>query len=279
MQTKPRRRFTVADTEIQWTTKTKRVRELRQDTFKGGGMMQTNSAEEFSYQPEYTVSRIKNGEEYIRDSFIQSNLGFITSTVTRMLGRTKNISEEFSMALQAFNEAIDRYEPGKNAAFYTFAEIVINRRVIDCIRKSNKFKSEYPYTFFDTDEEENRIEKTVPDKSNFTQKIEIQEEIMNFKANLLSYGITFADLVKLAPKHKDTKKLCINITKMLSDDQGLSGKLEKEKRLPVADIVGCFGLNRKTVEKHRKYIIALYLVIKSDMEVIKGYVDLTGKGV
>ena len=44
-------------------------------------------------------------------------------------------SDEFSIGLQAFNEALDAYQSDKGASFLYFAKMVINRRVIDYIRK------------------------------------------------------------------------------------------------------------------------------------------------
>jgi RNA polymerase sigma factor len=74
---------------------------------------------------------------------------------------------------------------------------------------------------------------------------------MKFKNDLLSYGITYEDLVRKAPKHHDTKLLCINIAKKLASSDELSEKLASEKRLSVSELTGAFGINRKTVENHR----------------------------
>jgi RNA polymerase sigma factor len=49
-------------------------------------------------------------------------------------------------------------------------------------------------------------------------------------------------------------------------------------RLPIAGLLPGFSLSRKTLEKNRKYIIALYLIMKSDMEILKGYIESYIKG-
>lgn len=62
-------------------------------------------------------------------------------------------SDEFSIGLQAFNEALDAYQSDKGASFLYFAKMVINRRVIDYIRKK-KFNQEYPFTYFEVADNE-----------------------------------------------------------------------------------------------------------------------------
>ncbi len=102
---------------------------------------------------------------------------------------------------------------------------------------------------------------------------------MEFKNNLKSFGISFDDLVKLSPKHMDTKLMCVSVAKKLSENNELSEKLLRDKKLPIAEILTSFSLNRKTIENHRKFIIALFLIMKSDMDIIKGYIGFLVKGV
>lgn len=108
--------------------------------------------------------------------------------------------------------------------------------------------------------------------------MEIQEEIDIFKSQLKVFGISLEDLVKLAPKHLDSKKMCISIAKYLCTDINLSTKINTDKKLPIVEIVNHFNISRKTVEKNRKYIVALFLILKSDMDTIKGYIGFLSEG-
>jgi len=243
--------------------------------------MQTNLAEDFApARAEDTIERLRNGEKHLRNYLIESYQSYILSIVSKMIGKNAKFSDEFSVALQAFNEAIDCFDFKQGVSFINFSSMVINRRVIDHIRKSSKFNAEYPFSYFEVNDNEDYVESiTAEQPTTFTQKIEVQEELFNFKADLKSYGITFEDLVKLAPKHADTKIMCVSIAKMLVENKELSEKLQQEKRLPIAEIISHFTLNRKTLDNHRKYIIALYLILKSDMDIIKGYISFLTKGV
>lgn len=228
---------------------------------------------------EELIERIKNGENNLREKIIQIYQNYIISFVSKMIGKPAKSSDEYSIALQAFNEAIDSFDMSYNVKFINFSSMVINRRVIDYIRKNKKYKSEYPFTYFEANENENFVENiTSSQPSIFTEKMEIQEEIDIFKSQLKVFGISLEDLVKLAPKHLDSKKMCISIAKYLCTDSNLSAKINTDKKLPIVEIVNHFNISRKTVEKNRKYIVALFLILKSGMDTIKGYIGFLSEG-
>lgn len=242
--------------------------------------MHTNLAENYTSCAEDIIERLRNGEEHLRGYLIENYHSYILSIVSKMIGQNAKFTDEFSVALQAFNEAIDCFDAKHSVSFINFSSVVINRRVIDHIRKSNKYNSEYPFSYFEVNDNENYIDAlSVEQPHIFTHKMEVQEEIVEFKKNLQDYGITFEDLVKLAPKHIDTKLMCVAIAKKLVENKELYEKLEREKRLPIGEILSHFSLSRNTLDNHRKYIIALYLVMKSDMEIIKGYISFLTKEV
>lgn len=242
--------------------------------------MQINTESSYTSPPEELILRLRNGESNLRDFLVEYYYNYILSIVTKMIGRPAKSTDEFSIGLQAFNEAIDRFDEKKNVSFLYFAGLVINRRIIDYIRKSTRFHAEYPFTYFEARDNESCIERYAKEQSQtFTDKLEIQEEILQFKKDLLNYGITFEDLVRLAPKHLDTKLLCILVAKKLIESTKLSEKLVMDKKLPMVELLSVCNLNRKTIENHRKYIIALFLVLRSDMEIIKSYSSFLLKGV
>jgi len=72
----------------------------------------------------------------------------VTSNATGKYIDTRN-SDEFSIALSAFNEAIDKFDIEKGYNFFLFSEQVIRRRLIDYSR-SNKDDKEYPFSFLMT---------------------------------------------------------------------------------------------------------------------------------
>jgi RNA polymerase sigma factor len=76
--------------------------------------MQTNIELNYSSPPEEFVRRIQHGENTLRDALIENYYNYILSVVSKMLGRSAQSSDEFSIGLQAFQEAIDRFDETKS---------------------------------------------------------------------------------------------------------------------------------------------------------------------
>jgi RNA polymerase sigma factor len=232
-----------------------------------------------SLEPEELIGRLRDGETEIREYLIKTYWEYIRSIVSRMTGRKADSSDEFSVALEAFNEAIDGFDISKNPSFLGFAGLVINRRVIDYFRRNKRYGVEYPFSSLSDDDRNDEYEPAgYQTPLLLTERFEIQDEILSFKRLLASFGISFDDLVLSAPKHADTRAMCAAIAKKLYEDRRLSAKLNEDGRLPITGILTSFSLSRKTIEKNRKYIIALYLILKSDMDILKGYIESYIKG-
>jgi RNA polymerase sigma factor len=226
-----------------------------------------------SLEPEELIDRLRDGETGMREYLIQTYWEYIRSIVSRMTGRKADSTDEFSVALEAFNEAIDGFDGSKSPNFLGFAGLVINRRVIDYFRKNKRFGAEYPFSSLADENDGNGYEPAAVQPLLLTEQFEIQDEILTFRRLLSEYGIAFDDLIQIAPKHTDTRAMCAAIAKKLHEDKNLSASLSADKRLPIAGLLSAFSLNRKTIEKNRKYIIALYLILISDMEILKGYIE------
>ena len=56
-------------------------------------------------------------------------------------------------------------------------------------------------------------------------------------------------------------------------------ELLKTKKLPIARLVSGSGVDRKTIERHRKYLVALLLIYTNGYEIIRGHLKQIMKGV
>jgi DNA-directed RNA polymerase specialized sigma subunit len=65
--------------------------------------MQNNLKSAGSWSPEELVERVHNGETRFREDLIQYYWDFITASVSKMIGKSAENTEEFSVALLAFN--------------------------------------------------------------------------------------------------------------------------------------------------------------------------------
>lgn len=230
--------------------------------------------------PEEIVFRIREGWEELRSPFIERYQPFIASVTARLINAPAQGRDEFSVALAAFNEAIDRYDPARNRGFLSYCDLVINHRVIDFMRRNRKHAQAYPFTYYEAAGNEAFVEGAIGrNPATLTDHIEIREEIDAFRERLASFGIKLQDLVKCAPKHIDSKAACALAARAIASSGEMSERLERTKQLPAAQLAECVNIGRKALENNRKYIIAIYIILTSGMEIIKGYVRFIEEGV
>jgi RNA polymerase sigma factor len=238
-----------------------------------------NQKQESPLSPEETVLRIRGGWEELRSPFIAQYQPFIASATSRLINAPATSRDEFSIAMEAFNEAIDRFDPQRNRSFLSYCDMVINHRVIDYIRSIKKHSYTYPFTYFEAAGNEGFLENAIgQNPAMLVDNMEIKEEIVAFKDRLAGFGIKLSDLVHCAPHHIDSKILCATIARKVVATPDMAAKLERTGQLPVSALVESIPVGRKAVENNRKYIIAIYIILTSGMEIIKSYIDFIEGG-
>ncbi|MDP4181162.1 MAG: RNA polymerase sigma-I factor [Bacillota bacterium] len=226
-----------------------------------------------------TLIQIKSGNKTLRNDFISTYKPFILKVTSKTTGKyidTENC-DEFGIGMSAFNEAIDKFDVNKNGKFFIFAQKAIERRVIDYLRKQRKNK-EYPFTYFEERYGEQFEERYFLADTNVQfDDIEIMDEINSYKENLKEFQISIKDLIFNTPKHKDSRELCFKIAMILVKDDKLFNYLIKNKTIPRSDLAKKIKVHEKTIGNNRKYIIALCLLMKSNLELSKSYLHYVGK--
>lgn len=218
----------------------------------------------------------QNGDEQALEDLLLSYSPFMKKTAGQVCKRFINDhDEEFSVALSAFHEAVKGFSQEKNASFLTFAHMVIRRRVIDFIRKEAQ-RNDFAHDFHGLSEEDefgSGIDKTasVKDYSEQQQAAERREEIAEYERMLAVYGMSFQDLVKVSPAHEDARITAVQIAQLVAETEEFQHYLHKKKRLPVKEIEQLVEVSRKTIERNRKYIIAIALLMMSDLHYLKDY--------
>lgn len=221
----------------------------------------------FSFLPrlESRLERIKAGDSGEREMLINDYIPFIIKTISNVLNRyiESMNSDEYIIGLEAFNEAIDRYDPGKGK-FISFASLVIRSRVTDFMRREQRYDKE--------------LAECLPDKGDYLisdadDNLALRVEINEFEERLKSFGISLKDLVRESPKHKDTRLNALRIAKHIYTKSELKQELFSRKRLPVMRIKRDLDISEKLINRSRIFIIASVLILDSEMECLKSYIS------
>lgn len=227
---------------------------------------------------EETVEKIHQGDAELREELIESYKPFIAKTVSAVCKRYIHESDdEFSIGLIAFNEAIQKYSSEKGNSLLSFAEVMIKRRVIDYIRQQSRNQSlSFTVPADQSDEEQQR--STIEDElslDEFRKKTEQElrrDEIIQFQAILREFDLSFQDLLEQSPKHADARKNAMLVAKAMVDHEELKQLLLDKKRLPIKQLEDMVKVSRKTIERNRKYIIAIALILIGDYIYLKDYI-------
>lgn len=204
--------------------------------------------------------------EKLKNEFIGEYRNFILSCASKTLKHTVTDSDdEFMTAMLGFNEAIDKYDEGKGK-FLIFASMIIRNRLIDELRRNSKNTAE---TF---SELENENGKPFDIPSNDSR--DVKWEIEALTTELQEFGISFFELATVSPKSRKTKRLCFEAVRYIINDDKLLKTIINKHILPVKKVSEGVPLNRKTLERHRKYIIAAVIIVTQDYPEISAYFNI-----
>ncbi|MCW2276609.1 RNA polymerase sigma-I factor [Heliophilum fasciatum] len=213
------------------------------------------------------LAQINAGDETSREQLIQTYRHRIAGMASRICKRALDWDndDELSIALLAFNEAIDTYQSGKGTAFTTHAYRVIQSRLIDHFRREKRFQHISLDRLSDEDEG-NRLEQlTFSATYQAARDAEEQELSMGLFVDALNdFGISLAELVKDSPKHHDTRTNLIKAAQTLVNNSPLKKRFFATGQVPMKELVPATGLSRKVLENGRRYIVAVAIVLADD---------------
>jgi RNA polymerase sigma factor len=226
------------------------------------------------------VEKIKNGDKYLKEKFIEDYIPFIVKVIssfyTSRIVDVKN-SDEYSVGLIAFNEAIEKYDSSKSNRFLNFAQMVIRRRVVDYLRNISSInKHEIPFSYFNSKSDSELEEKlNMFDFGWRADKYELKYEFKDFSRQLESYGLNIKSLHSYIPKHRDSKQMCIGIAKKIVENKNIYEKLKTKKYFHMKELTKVIDVHPKTVERNREFIICLCIIYDSDYVNLKSYLNQT----
>ncbi len=222
------------------------------------------------------VRAIQGGDEALRNRFIEDHIPMIRREVRRVT-RSYFVEqeEEFAIALEAFNGAIDRYRSDRGVPFEPFARLLIRNRLLDRIRRR---KFDVPTRSLSEQDSEDGLtlgERLADPRSDTIQEdLEFEESMIGLEYQLHRFGATLPDLVARFPKHRDSRLLCIRLAREIAGDDVLYGKLLSDLRVPGAELSRRLDIPLKTIERNRGSLILLSLLLRSDLRLIHSYVTV-----
>ncbi|MGG3642370.1 RNA polymerase sigma factor SigI [Bacillus gobiensis] len=226
---------------------------------------------------EESINIIQKGDLELRNDLIHQYKPFVAKTVSSVCKRyIDEKDDEFSIGLIAFNEAIEKYSSEKGNSLLAFAELIIKRKVIDYIRKEAKNAQNIYMDLQEGDDLESSQSKveaslSIDEYHRLSEQESRKEEILHFTKELNEYGLTFKELIKQSPKHADARQNAIKVAVILNENEDLKAILTEKKQLPVKQLEKLVEVSRKTIERNRKYIIAMFIILSGNYVYLREY--------
>lgn len=237
-----------------------------------------NSGREGGSPIDLLLEPARKGDSQAREDLIRKYTPLVLRVGSQVSGRylTVGRDEEISVGLIALNEAIDRFDPLRGASFISFAELVIKRRLVDYYRRQKQ--SEIPLSELETEDDEGNPLDTVERRQaldEHARRLESEErkhEIVRYAKRLAEFGIKFGELVDVSPKHEDARERALEAARLVATQPLLAGHMLAKRELPLKQLEDQVGVSRKTLERQRKFIIAVALIMLEDFHHLRQYI-------
>ncbi|CAH0120472.1 MULTISPECIES: RNA polymerase sigma-I factor [unclassified Paenibacillus] len=217
---------------------------------------------------EDVLLQIQAGDSMAREQLILQFRPFVIRTVSHICKRQIGWNDdESSIGLIALNEAIDRFEPNHGKSFQNFAYMIIHNRLTDEFRKKGKLSQKESLVLDANDEYEAVSGEIAASLTAYEQReaqAELAQELLRYDETLQQYGIKLEELEDCSPDHRDARIRLIQIAKQCGQRPEWLAHLYEKKQLPVKEMLKTVQVSRKTIERNRKYLIALILIYTCD---------------
>jgi RNA polymerase sigma factor len=216
------------------------------------------------------LNKTLNGDANAREFLIERYQNFVFREACRVCRRRLEWGkdEELSIALIAFNEALDSYAERQGGNFEALANVVIRRRLIDYFRQN---KCRTPVSTLA--HEDLAVEED-------WEQSEREEEVNRYRELLKTFQLDFRTVANASPKHKNTRLVLQKVAVTLAQRKELMEFLYSTGKLPRKDLCTLTGITPRVLERGRIYLIALSLLLaENDFPYLREYLDgITRKG-
>ena len=205
------------------------------------------------------------------DRLINQYMGFIRAEAKKL--SFGDGEDELSIAMFAFYEAVVGYERSRGN-FLKFASKVIRSRLIDYHRAESRHRGHGSLNERASQDGAELLE-LLPDTRNDIEELNTREaaqsEIEEYARALAAFGITFSEVADNCPKQERTLAACMDALNYARRRPELLAAVEKSGKLPMTELASGAGVERKTLERHRKYLVAMLIAFTNGFEIIRGH--------
>lgn len=220
-----------------------------------------------------TLAKADNRE---LETLIEDYLPFIKKEISRFGAMEIDYHDRLSIGMLVFMNCVRQYETSRGD-FLVYAGASIRNRMRDEGKKHARHSRRFIHFGLAREEAADprpEAEMALQDYSRQSEQRQLAEEIAELTEALAYYGINFEELQAISPKQKRSREQCMAFAMAIVPDKELMRTLRRTRRLPQAHLAELFGVSLKTIEKYRRYVIALVVILSGDYPSIRGFLPM-----
>ncbi|WP_430886195.1 sigma factor [Fusibacter sp. JL216-2] len=211
------------------------------------------------------------------EALIQDYEPFVRATISKTLKKyIQSDDENLTIGMMGFHEAVVHYDLAKGS-FLSYAKIVIRNKLIDEVRREHNQTKNIELARY-VDDDVSTVQRVYNDKAlevfeNRKVQNQRKDDIVIYRETLKEWDMTMDDLLSVSPKKKSLLKLYQSIGKTLAEDEEIMTHMRQTRRLPAKFILERFKIDRKKLDRGRKYIIAVAELWAGDFESLQSFIS------
>ena len=184
---------------------------------------------------------------------VDRHLPYIIRTISSLTGRYVSVDhdEEFVIALNAFAEAIRRYDSTRGS-FLNYAGLVIRSRLLNFLREEQKTSNcvsldallELGYE---------------PEVRGFADD-ELRGEIQMYQSELEKFGLSLDAMVQYSPNHRNTRETAVLVAEQAGRDEKIVSDTYRKRKLPIRPVALLCHVTEKIVKTSKNFILGTMLI-------------------
>ena len=207
------------------------------------------------------------------DRLISEYMPFIKKSASDAGNSGIEYDDRLSLSMLAFLNCVKQYT-AERGSFMGFAAACIRNRLFDESRKQISYVKKILPLF---PEEDDKTKASAEDQASIDaysreqEQVSLSDEIDAFSDRLAEYGISFKELPRICPKQSGARKQCVELGRFVANSEEMRENLFRRRRLAQSELAKAFGLSEKTIEKHRRYIVTIVLLLTGDYPLIRAF--------
>ena len=214
------------------------------------------------------------------DELIAAYMPFIRSETSRFMDRPPRESDdELSIAMFAFYEAIRNYSRLRGS-FLKFASLYIKNRLIDNYRKEKRSRG--IISLDQPNNEKDQLIDTIADDNDEYADAELreatQQEINELSEQMKDFGVSMSDIADNSPRQRRTLEICRKAVRYARSKPEILEDFLRTRKVPISKLAEGAEVEKKSLERHRRYLVAVLLICTNGYEIMRGHIMQVLKG-